>query len=460
VSNPKQIRLNAFDMASVGHMAHGLWTHPDDRSTAYTDIDHWTELARLLERGLFDGIFLADVIGLYDVYRGGPETAIHHAVQVPINDPTLVIPAMAAVTRHLSFGVTANLTYEQPYLFARRMSTLDHLTKGRIAWNIVTGFQDSAARSTGLAAQLCHDERYDRADEFMEVVYKLWEGSWDDEAVIRDRARKVYADPARVRSIAHKGRYFSVDAIHLSEPSPQRTPMLFQAGASARGLAFAARHGECVFVPGRSPDLVDELRRQTVAAGRSAEDILVFGSLQVIVGRTDREAQEKYEEFRRHAVPEAGLAQFATATGIDFSQYDLDEPIHQAKSDAIQSLAEVITTKSTTGVWTVRRLLENMPLGGRSTPFVGSPERVADEMIRQIDGDGLDGFNLIRTIAPGSMVDFVDLVVPVLQERGRFKRDYADGTLREKFFGHPRLSRRHAGAAFRHGGAGWPTVNK
>jgi FMN-dependent oxidoreductase (nitrilotriacetate monooxygenase family) len=448
----KEILLNAFDMASVGHIAHGMWTHPADRSTSYTDIEYWMELARILERGKFDGIFLADVVGVYDVYKGGPATAVRHAIQLPINDPTLVIPAMAAVTRHLGFGVTANLTYEQPYLFARRMSTLDHLTKGRVAWNIVTGFLDSTARSSGLANQLGHDERYDRADEYMEVVYKLWEASWDDDAVVRDAARHIYAHPDRVRSIGHSGRYFCVDAIHLSEPSPQRTPVLFQAGASERGLAFAARHGECVFVPGGKNggrDIVADLRRRVVQCGRRAQDILVFGSLQVVVGRTDREARDKYEELRRYAVPEAGLAQFASAIGIDFSEYGPDEPIRYVKNDAIRSLAESITTKSGDGVWTVRRLLESMTLGGRFKPVVGSPESVADEMVRQIEAADLDGFNLIRTVSPGSIVDFIDLVIPVLQERGRYKRDYAAGTLREKLFGRARLAGNHAGATFR-----------
>ncbi len=447
------MRLNAFEMASVGHIAHGMWTHPRDRSTAYADLDHWIELARTLERGRFDGLFLADVVGVYDVYKGGPDTAIRNAIQLPINDPMLVVPAMASVTRHLGFGVTANLTYEQPYLFARRFSTLDHLTKGRVAWNIVTGFQDSTARGTGLSAQIPHDLRYDRADEFMEVVYKLWEGSWDDDAVVRDRVQRLYARPDRVRAIGHAGRFFSVDAIHLSEPSPQRTPLLFQAGASDRGLAFAARHGECVFLPGSSSDgsaMAAKLRRRVVQGGRRAEDVLLFGSLQVVVGRTDREARDKFEDYRSFAEPEAGLAQFASAVGIDLSAFDPDEPIANIKSEGIRSLAESIATGSGERAWTVRRLKESMVLGGRFTPLVGSPDHIADEMARRMEDLGLDGFNLVRTLSPESFVDFVDLVVPVLQERGLFKRDYAEGPLRRKLFGRDRLAENHAGASFRH----------
>ena len=177
---PREIRLNAFDMNCVGHIQHGMWAHPRDRSTHYTDLDHWVSLAQTLERGLFDGLFLADILGVYDVFHNSPDASIRNAVQIPVNDPLLLVPAMAYVTQHLGFGVTCNLTYEPPYTFARRMSTLDHLTKGRIGWNVVTGYLDSAARGMGLAQQPEHDSRYDVAEEYMQVVYQLWEGSWED----------------------------------------------------------------------------------------------------------------------------------------------------------------------------------------------------------------------------------------------------------------------------------------
>ena len=197
----KEIRLNAFDMNCVGHIQHGMWTHPRDHSTEYNTIEYWQGLARLAERGKFDGIFLADIVGVYDVYRGGPAPSIVDAVQIPVNDPMMVVPVMAAVTEHIGFSVTANLTYEPPYLFARRMSTLDHLTRGRIGWNIVTGYLDSAARGMGLASQPDHDGRYDAADEYMSVVYKLWEASWEDGAVLRDKSNRIFADPTKIHRV-------------------------------------------------------------------------------------------------------------------------------------------------------------------------------------------------------------------------------------------------------------------
>lgn len=174
-------------------------------STDYRLLPYWTGLARTLERGPFDRLFLADIVGVYDVYRRNVDVTLRESIQLPVNDPTLLVSAMAAVTEHLGFGVTVNLTYEQPYLLARRFSTLDHLTQGRIGWNVVTGYLDSAARAMGLDGQLPHDERYDRADEYLEILYKLWEGSWDEDAVRRDKAGRVYADPSKVHQVRHAG---------------------------------------------------------------------------------------------------------------------------------------------------------------------------------------------------------------------------------------------------------------
>jgi FMN-dependent oxidoreductase (nitrilotriacetate monooxygenase family) len=240
----REIRFNAFDMNCVGHQSPGLWAHPRDRSWQYKDLEYWVELAEILERGKFDGLFIADVLGVYDVYRGNLDAALRHSAQIPVNDPLQVVPAMALVTKNLGFGLTASLSFEHPYTSARRLSTLDHLTKGRAGWNIVTSYLDSGARNIGLGGQSAHDDRYDVADEYMEVCYKLWEGSWEDDAVQRDRARRVFADPAKVHPIRHEGRYFKVPGVHLSEPSRQRRPVLYQAGASTRGRRFAGEHAD------------------------------------------------------------------------------------------------------------------------------------------------------------------------------------------------------------------------
>src|SRR3984957_6732394 len=236
----KEIRLNAFDMNCVVHQSAGLWAHPRDRADEYARLDYWIDVAQILEQGKFDGLFIADVLGVYDVYGGNVDTALKTAAQLPLNDPVLLIPPMARVTRNLGFGVTCTLSFEPPYPFARRMSTLDHLTDGRAGWNIVTGYLNSAARGAGKDKQTAHDDRYDIADEYMEVVYKLWEGGWADDAVKADALRGLFTDPERVRKVKHDGEHFRLDALHLSEPSPQRTPVLYQAGTSPAGRGFAA----------------------------------------------------------------------------------------------------------------------------------------------------------------------------------------------------------------------------
>ena len=227
-----------------------------------------------MEKGKFDGLFIADVLGVYDVYHGTAEHAIRHATQIPLNDPLLVVPAMAQVTEHLGFGVTCSLTYEHPYPFTRRMSTLDHLTKGRAGWNIVSSYLDSAARNFGMKHQVKHDDRYAVADEYMEVCYKLWETSWEDDAVVRDTQVGIFTDPEKVHPIEHYGEYFQVPGYHLCEPSPQRTPVLYQAGASRRGKDFAARHAECVFVAAPTKTIlknyVSDSRLRAASVPRSA----------------------------------------------------------------------------------------------------------------------------------------------------------------------------------------------
>ena len=448
----KKILLNAFSMNCVNHINHGLWTHPRDQSENYNDIAYWTDLAKLLERGKFDGLFLADIVGVYDVYQDSVDLTLRESIQLPVNDPMMLISAMAHVTEHLGFGVTANLSYEQPFLFARRLSTLDHLTKGRIGWNIVTGYLESAAKAVGLSTQLDHDQRYDRADEFMEIVYKLWEGSWEDDAVLRDRKRRIYAQPDRVHKIDHLGDYYRVEAIHLSEPSLQRTPVLYQAGSSGRGQVFAGCHAECIFISSQTKEaahkLVTSARQSAVAQGRDANDVKIFMGLTVVVAPTEKEAWDLYQEYVAYASPEAGLAHFSSGTGIDFSKHAMDEPIRAVKNNAIESLVKTITNPELD--WTKRKLLDQLALGGRYATIVGSPSQVADALEDWIRDTDIDGFNLTRTVSPESFEAFVDLVIPELQQRGIYKTEYEEGSLRQKMFGSGnRLSAKHISAGYR-----------
>lgn len=236
----KQIRLNALEQGNPSFQAFGLWAHPADKAVDYTKVTYWTDYARLLERGLFDNLFIADVYGFPDVYMGDAGAALRNGSQAPSLDPSVLISAMAAVTSDLCFTITGSATYERPYSFARRISTLDHMTDGRIGWNIVTSYLASGARAMGMEGLIPHDKRYDMADEFLEGVYRLWEQSWGEGSLVKDKETRLYADFDKIQEIDFHGQWHQFRAIHAVEPSPQRTPLLFQAGGSER--ATLCRH--------------------------------------------------------------------------------------------------------------------------------------------------------------------------------------------------------------------------
>lgn len=449
----KEILLNAFDQNCSGHHSFGQWRHPRDRSANYKTIDYWTDLARTLERGLFDGLFLADVLGAYDVYGGGPDAALRANTQIPVNDPMLVVPPMAMVTENLCFGITGTLSYESPVPFARRMSTLDHLTGGRVAWNIVTGYLQSAAKGTGQADQHQHDIRYDIAEEYMEIMYKLWETSWPDDAVRRDAEAAVYSDPDRVQQISHDGTYLQVDSLHLCEPSPQRTPVLYQAGASPKGRSFAAKHAECVFVVAPSTDVlapvVADLRKRAADAGRDPADLKIMAMMTVVAAPSDAEAQAKLVDYQQYSILEGALAALSGWTGIDFSTMSLDDKLTNSKVNGIQTVMDAFTAENGR-IWTIREIAEKVAIGGPSPVVVGSPTTVVDEMERWVHDTDIDGFNLARVVAPETFVDIVDLVVPEMQKRSIYKKEYRPGTYREKLYGNgPYLTTPHPGMAYR-----------
>lgn len=446
----KRMILGALDCFTPGFLAQGMWAHPADRTTHFNELSYWVDCARLLEEGLFDLLFLADTIGVYDVFGGSRDEALKLGVQVPINDPFVLIAALTGATRNLGLAATGNLLYEPPYLFARRLSTLDHLSGGRAAWNIVTGILASGAKAFGREL-MGHDERYDVGDEFMEIVYRLWEHSWEDGAVLEDKMRRIYADPSKVHDVSFHGRHLHMSGIHLTAPSPQRTPVLFQAGASGRGKAFAARHAECMFVNGTSAaslaravgDMTAALEKQ----GRKRDQVRILAGLTVIVAETREQARQKREEYKAAASAEATLVHASGGLGVDLSRYPYDSEIEYSETDANRTLMENLTRGPDGRRVTIREVAENMSLSSRNLLIVGDAESVAEEMIAVVDQTGIDGFNLARVLMPDSIKDFVRLVVPRLQERGAYKTAYNEGTLREKLgLGEgPRLAANHYG---------------
>lgn len=435
-------------MNCVSHIQQGMWTRGDTRQTEFNSLEPWLELAQVAEKGCLDTIFLADVIGLYDNYKGGASTSFQEAMQVPVNDPMLLIPAMASVTQHLGFAFTSSVLQAHPFTFARQLSTLDHLTTGRVAWNVVTSYLPNAGSNLGFDGLPPHEERYSRAEEYLEVIYKLLEGSWADDAVVNDSERRVYVEPGRVREINHHGQYFDVAGPHLSSPSPQRTPMLFQAGMSERGRMFAAQHAECIFVVGSSRSgeaIAEDLHQRALSYGRSTTDIKLIGGVAPIVGGTETEALAKRAEYKENLSVEAGLAHISGNLGVDLGDVDPDQPLETFATERVQGFIKNLLDSAPPGTRTMGDLIKSNLAGAWLT---GSVEQVADELERRFNS-GLDGFNLTYTVTPGTFVDFVDGVVPILQERGIAQREYVAGSLRKKLFGRDQLPSTHPAAAFR-----------
>jgi len=450
----KKISFNAFEMNCIAHQSPGLWRHPQDRSVEYKDLEYWTDLAQILERGFFDGIFIADVLGIYDVYHQGAEHALTGAVQVPVNDPLQIVPAMAAVTKHLGFGVTTSISFEHPYPFARRISTLDHLTKGRVGWNIVTSYLESGSKNLGLKTQVNHDNRYDIADEYLEVLYKLWEGSWEEGSVLRDRESGVFADHKKVHPIQHEGKYFTVPGIHICEPSPQRTPVLYQAGASSRGQKFASQNAECVFIAAPSKiatkKVVQGIRQKLAQEGRDPYSVKIYALLSIVTDETDAKAQAKFKEYQSYGSYDGALTLLSGWSGVDFSQYQPTDKVEYIQTNAIQSLLDSYVNADPERVWTIEEIANWNSLGGNGPVLVGSAETVSDALQQWVEDTDVDGFNLAYILAHQTFADVVEFIVPELQKRGVYQTSYTQGTLREKLFGAgPYLPENHRGAKYR-----------
>ncbi|MEZ5210500.1 LLM class flavin-dependent oxidoreductase [Gordonia sp. (in: high G+C Gram-positive bacteria)] len=446
----KPLHFAAFVMNTTSHIVQGTWRRPSARQADFNSLDHWVNLARTLERGKFDAIFFADVVGLYAPYRGDERKYFEAGLQVPSNDPSVLASALAYATEHLGIAFTASILQEHPFNFARRISTLDHATQGRIAWNIVTNYLPNASRNFGLDGLTAHDERYAWADEYVDVTYKLWEGSWDEDALVQDRERGIHADYDKVHRIDHVGPRYRVEGPHLVSPSPQRTPLLFQAGASEAGRTFAAKNAEAVFVQSPNPaaalrDTTD-IRERAVAVGRRADDLKFFQGLYVVPASTEAEAERKAAELDEWIDYDAQLSHLSGALGIDFGHEDLDTPVGEIQTEGVQSIVGWIRDVVTDRPATLRDVAHYT---ATSLRIVGTPEQIADGLANW-RAHGVDGINLVNYEIPTSYEEFVDHVIPVLQDRGLAQREYREGSLRQKLFGAgDRLPERHQAARYR-----------
>lgn len=436
--------INIFTECAPVPSFEGLWRDPEDGSGAgYGSLDYWVPLATTMDRAGIDAVFFADVEGFYDVYQGSPAPALRHGVQIPSIDPVLLIPALAAVTERLGFAVTYSTSYHPPYHCARVFSTLDALTGGRIAWNVVTSYLSSASHN-GIGEWLAHDRRYDRAAAYLEVTRALWEDSWDDDAVRRDVEHDVFADPDRVRPIDHHSEWFSVRGPHQCAPTPQRTPVIYQAGASGRGLDFAAHHAEAVFMtmsePRRGGPKVQDLRDRVAAAGRPADAVKVIQGMPVVLGRTDEEVAAKVALMQDLHSADGRLAKWCGWTDLDLAALPPDALVSELEVAGTRSALASITRVDPAREWRVRDVMAtisaaHVPMRGGRFMLSGTPEQVADQLELWQDKAGVDGFNLVPFPPTRGIDDICDLLIPELVRRGHRPAQPPPGTLRERYFG-------------------------
>ncbi len=422
----RKLHLNAFLMG-VGHHE-AAWRHPLTEPSRLTDVRHYQELARIAERGRLDSVFLADGLALKGEVR-------HNALGGL--EPLTLLAALAAVTERIGLIATVSTTYNEPFHVARKFASLDHISGGRAGWNIVTSAGEAEAHNFGVERP-AHRDRYRRADEFLEVVTKLWD-SWEDDAVIGDRRAGVYADTAKIHPIEHAGAHFAVHGpLNTSRP-PQGHPLLVQAGSSEDGTEFAARHAEAVFT---AQQTLEEARRfyadikgRLARYGRSPEELLVLPGISPIIGSTEREALRLEKELEDLIVPAYGLAQLSQLTGIRLTEDQLDDPLPDipVETEGAQSRRRLVIELARRERLTVRRLLTRLAGGRGHRVVAGTPEQIADQLQEWFEGGAADGFNVMPPLLPSGLADFVDHVVPELQIRGLFRIDYEGRTLRDNY---------------------------
>ncbi|MFZ8756154.1 NtaA/DmoA family FMN-dependent monooxygenase [Microbacterium sp. HMH0099] len=446
MSERTRIALGVFEMMNPSN-GMPTWTDPRGRGDDWDRLEYWVDLARMLDAAGFDFLFFADTYGYATLDGAMPEEVAAHGIQFPALDPMLAIAALACETETLGFVVTSPTTVEKPYGTARRFATLDRLTGGRIGWNVVTGSSQATTDELfGITAQLTHDERYDAADEFLDTCLRHWEHSWDDEAEVRDRARGVYADPAGLHRVEVDGAYQRSRGVFAVPPTPQRTPMLFQAGTSDRGRAYAARNAEAVFIQGQSiasaAAHVADIRAQAVRQGRRPDDVKVVTGMTVTVAPTRAEALALRAEYEALLTRADAAVMFAGITGLDLTGLDPDTRVADLRTDLGQTLVQRYARQNPD--MRVGEIIDAFRTKAiRGFQVTGSPEEVANEIEAIVDGSGIDGVMLEPTFGgPDAYRAFIELVLPILAARGRVSRP-SGTTLREHLSGAARLAPTH-----------------
>jgi FMN-dependent oxidoreductase (nitrilotriacetate monooxygenase family) len=440
----RMMKLGAMFTATGHHVT--SWRHPDAQADAGVNVNHWVDMARLAERGKFDMIFFADAAQS----REGHMDAVSRSAQYIAGlDPMVLLPALAMVTKQIGLVSTMSTSFNEPYHVARAFASLDILSAGRAGWNIVTSTTDNEARNFGLDKHFEHEERYDRAREFTQVVLGLWD-SWDDDAFIRNKASGLFFEPTARHVLNHKGKHFSVRGpLNVPRP-PQGYPLLVQAGASDTGRGFAAQFAEAIFTAhltlAESQEFYSDVKTRAKENQRNPDHVIILPGLSFMVGRTHAEAQAKFDAMQSlvHPMVAREIASF-TLGNADLSAYDIDGPLPELpEPNGSISSFRTATKMARDEQLTIRQLGIRLAAARQRHHVTGTPEHIADVMEEWFTQGAADGFNILPPYMPGALEDFVDLVVPELQRRGLFRTEYEGHTLRENL-GLPRPHSRYSG---------------
>lgn len=425
-----KMRLGAFFHPTGNHVA--AWLHPGSQIDAGTNFKHYVQLAQTAERGKFDLIFLADAIATRD---GNLQALCRWPQYMAYFDPLTLLAGIAAVTSHIGLVSTATTSFNEPYHLARRLASLDHMSGGRAGWNVVTSSNASEAFNFGRDAHFGHAERYARAEEFVTVAKGLWD-SWDDDAFLRDRSSSLYFDPDKLHFLNHKGPNFAVRGPLNVARSPQGYPVLFQASASDTGKELAAQIAEVLFTPlhelEQAQKLYKELKDHAARYGRGPDDVLIMPGLNVVVAASEKDADEKLRYLQNMVHPDVGKELLSTALGgLDLSSYDVDEPLPDHIIERERNNRNSRVSYLLNGKPTIREMYDSFSTGRGQRTVKGTPTAIVDQMENWFENRGVDGYLIQPPVLPASLDEFVDHIVPELQNRGLFRTEYTSTTLRE-----------------------------
>lgn len=430
----RQMRLVAYSKTGPTARHMGGWRHPEAMLDDFLTPARYAQYARTLEDAKFDGCFFADLIGIYDIYGGNYDTYVRNGGQISYLDPKVVLPIMAAATSHLGLGITLSTTFHNAYHLSRWLQSLDVLSNGRAAWNVVTSAAELEAQNVG-GVLPPRNERYDRADEFLEACFALW-NSWDDDAFVLDKEKGVFADPSKVHYVNYSGRWTSARGPLPTPRSPQGRPVILQAGSSDRGRDFAARWAEAIFTDQRTLPALQEfytdIKTRMAGLGRRPEDCAILQASTFVIGETESIARERAEYLKSLVMPETWAARVSGSLGADVSKIQTEQDLaalqgNQGIQGAEDRLHRTVRDKGMT--------LAEAAVDDKNDEIVGTPSQVADHLQHIFESGACDGFIVAPTYFPGMIEQFCRSVVPELQRRGLFRKEYTGNTLRENLLG-------------------------